>query len=138
MSMNRLIKYSILCFVMSGLFIFSGCQNNNYSVMEEYCYKINSVIKDVDFHTAKIKGSKIVLYDNKNVEIRQITFEEYEIDKKITVIRKDGAKVYFAISGTVDDEQGIVFINDSSNAVLDGIKSMERLGGNSYRYSTSE
>ncbi len=136
--MNRLIKYSVLCFVMSGLFIFSGCQNNNYSVMEEYCYKINSVIKDVDFHTAKIKESKIVLYDNKNVEIRQIAFEEYEINKRITVIRKDGARVYFTISGTVDDEQGIVFINDSSNAVLDGIKSMERIGGNSYRYSTSE
>lgn len=105
--------------------------------MEEYCYKINFIIKDVDFHTAKIEERKIVLYDDKNVQIQQITFEEYESDKRIAVVRKDGARVYFTISGTVDDEQGIVFINDDSNAVLDGIKSMERIGGNSYRYSTS-
>ena len=136
--MNRLIKYSILFFVMSVLLIFSGCQNYDYSAMEEYCYKINSVIKDIDFHTAEIKEGKIVLYDQKNAEIQQITFKDYENDKRIISVRKDGDIVYFIISGAVDDEQGIVFINDDSNSMLDGIKRLERIGGNSYRYSTSE
>ena len=137
MTVNRVIKYSILCAMILVLFIFSCCKNNNYRVMEEYCYKINSIIKDIDFQTAKIKEGEIVLYGNNNVYIQQIPFNEYKKDKKIMTVRKDGDRVYFAINGTVDDEQGIVFINDDSNAVLDGVKSIERIGGNSYLYSTN-
>lgn len=59
-----------------------------------------------------------------------------KITKKITTFSKDGSTVWFIISGSVDDEQGIIFINDDSNSVLDGIKSIERIGGNSYYYST--
>lgn len=134
--MNKLIKYSGLFFVVSGLFVFSACNANNYKQMEEYCYMINSMVKDIDFHTATITEGEVILYDDKYVEIKEMSFEGYENDKKIIGVRKEGAVVYFIINGSVDDEQGIIFINDDSNSLLDGIKSIERIGGNSYHYST--
>ena len=135
--MNRLIKCIILCFIIPGLFIFSACRSDNYSELEEYCCKVNSIIKNIDFDEAKIEEEKIVLYSDKNVRIQEIPFEDYE-NKRIVAVRKEGDAVYFTISGSVDDEQGLVFINDDSNAILDGIKSIERIGGNSYWYSTSK
>ena len=136
--MGKLVKHLILFFVILCLSIFSACYVNDYKKMEECCYKINLLVKDIEFHTAKILENKIILYDDKHVKTEELSFEYHEDNKKIIGVRKEGAAIYFIISGSADDEQGIVFINDDSNIILDGIKSIKRIGGNSYRYSTSE
>lgn len=53
----------------------------------------------------------------------------------LVTIRKEFGNLYFVTAGSVDDEYGVVFINDSAND-LDGIMSLERIGGNAFLYST--
>ena len=134
--MKSLIKYLVLIvIVLTGL---SSCNIHNYENIEAYCYKINSVIKDMDFEVAKVSKNKISLYDDQKALINEMIFDSYEDNIKVVRIRKEANKVYFITAGSVDDERGVVFINDDSNAVLDGIKSIERIGGNSYYYSTKD
>ncbi len=45
-------------------------------------------------------------------------------------------KIIIGISA-VDDEKGIMFVNDDSDGILDGIHSLMRMGGNAYSYSTN-
>ena len=103
---------------------------------EEYFYKINSLIKNEDFYFAKVADYRIVLYNLKNEPQKEIVFDDYNVKIKLVSIRKDGSIIYFITSGSVDDEQGIVFINDDLNDKLNGIKTIKRIGGNSYYYNT--
>ncbi len=130
-------KYLLLIFiiVLGGLF---GCVKSNVEEIDEYCYKINNLIKEYDFYTAKVEQSKIVLYDNEFQELKNINFEEYNQNIPVINIRKENDNIYYITNRTVDDEVGIVFINSDTNNVLDGIKSLKRIGGNSYQYNTSD
>jgi len=105
---------------------------------EEYCYKINALIKDADFNIAKIEGSKIMLYDIERNLTDEIAFEDYSSKFEIEYIRKEDEIIYFVFDVAVDDEWGIIFVNDDSDKMLNGIKSIKRIGGNSYSYSTIE
>ena len=136
--MNKIIKCCIFTLIISLLFTISACETKDYKEIEEVCYKINSIVKDKEFFIAKIKERRIVLYDNKYAQMSELPLEHYNkgVDKIIS-IRKDGANVYFIIGGSVDDENGIVFINNELNAVLDGINSIKRIGGNSYWYGST-
>lgn len=102
-----------------------------------YFYQINSLVKEYEFYTAKVKENKIILYNNEFQEMKEIEFEEYNQDIHLLGIRKENDKIYYITDGAVDDEDGIVFINSDSNDLLDGIKSLKRVGGNSYQYSTN-
>ncbi len=126
----------LICLCIAAVLCLAAC-NGNAEESEEYFYEINKLIKDEDFCTAKVKAGKIVLYDAQRNPIKEIPFENY--DKCITLLyaRKEGALIFFVTSRAVDDEQGILFINDDSNNMLDGIHSIKRVGGNSYEYDTA-
>lgn len=118
------------------LLCLSACSGNGTAANEEYFYKINSLVRDIDFHTANVKDEKIILYDEEKEIVDEIPFDEYDAGINLTYIRKDDPVVYFVTGGDADDEQGIIFINDDTNGILDGVKSLKRIGGNSYEYST--
>ena len=103
---------------------------------QEYCYKLNQIIKDYTFFKGEVKNNYIILYDNNNKIITKIMLDDSE-NVNIKYIRKDDNRIFFVFSGSVDDDNGIIFINDNENSVLDGIYNLNRLGGNSYWYSTS-
>ena len=136
--MKRKIIFLVLILVLLGVFLFTSCNffPSNQD-REVYLYKINSIIKDMDFSTAKTYDGKIILYNTEREIIKEIPFEDYDKNIKFIYARKDESAIYFVISAVVDDEQGIMFVNDGSDRFLDGIKTIKRIGGNSYQYSST-
>lgn len=133
-------KITLVTLIIINVFLFTNCAIANQQVSSSerdiyYC-KINSLIKDEDFSTAKIEESKIILYDEKRETKKEIIFDEY--DKRIPVlgIRKDEDLIFFVEWGVVDDEGGIVFMNNELKSILDGIYHIDRIGGNYFEYST--
>lgn len=130
-------KWILICILILGITsCFFACKNTN-STYEEYFYKINALIKNENFNTADIKENYIILYDSKDDLIKEIPFEYYNNDIELVNVYKNDEIIYFVTGGSVDDEKGILFINDDSNKMFDGIKSLHRIGGNSYSYSTN-
>ena len=121
----------ILVFVLT----FVSCGEKSTEEYDLYCYEINNMIKDIDFDNGKIADGKIVLY-NDDKEVFNQDYEKYDSGFDIKHIRKDDNKVFFVFAATVDDEEGIMFVNDETNSLLDGIGSLERVNGNSYKYKT--
>ena len=101
----------------------------------DYFAEINFRIRNLDFCTATVEDANILLYDSNGTLIQIIEFTNYR-KSNLIYIRKSGDRIYFVQSGSIDDESGILFVNDESDRILEGIKSLERVGGNSYRYST--
>mgnify|MGYP003293681401 CR=1 FL=1 len=137
--MKKIILLLSLCCIVVGLF--SGCYitdifENDVYEEERYFRKINDIIKDLDFHVAKAKDGKIVLYNKSYEIISEIPFEEYDRRIKFFGARKDGPVIWFTTAGAVDDEWGIMFINDDSNEVLNGVNSATWIGGSAYTFST--
>jgi len=131
---KKIFVSMIICiFAVCLCFIYFA---NTSEKQEEYCYIINRLICDEEFDIAKIQDSAIVLYTFDGVQLKEIPFKEFDKSVKIVYVRKEGVITYFVFSGAVDDENGIMFINDESNRILDGVKSVTRIGGNSYRYDT--
>jgi hypothetical protein len=126
----------LICLCIAAVLCLATC-NGNVEDSEEYFYKINKLIKDEDFCTAEVKPGKIVLYDDQKKPIRELPFESYDKSIDFLYARKEGALIFFVTSAAVDDEQGILFINDDSNNMLDGIHSIKRVGRNSYEYDTA-
>ena len=135
--MKKIVCILLVFLVLLGIFFFDFYNPSGNKNTEDYFYKINSIIKDMDFFTAKAIDDKIVLYNAKQKMIKEIPFEDYDDNIKFVYARKEGSVIYFIISLAIDDEQGIMFINDDSNGLLDGIKTINRVGGNSYGYSTN-
>lgn len=127
----------VLILALVGVFFFASCNSSSNKKTEDYLYKINSIIKEMDFYTAKIDDNKIILYDNKQEMIKEIPFENYDNSINFIYARKENSTIYFVLNGSVDDEQGVMFVNDGSDDFLDGIKTINRIGGNSYQYSTN-
>ena len=120
------------------IIFFCGCSDISDTELESYYHSINNLICDIDFLRAEINGNIVTLYSDKNEKINEITIgqDNIEVGKLIKYIRKEGNIIYFIRSVAVDDEYGIMFINDESNNLLNGIKKAERIGGNSYSYSS--
>ena len=79
-----------------------------------------------------------MLYDKDNKPISEIPFEEYDEKQKFIYARKSDDIVYFITGGAVDDEWGIMFVNDGiSDRMMDGgVGSATQIRGNSYEYSS--
>lgn len=90
----------------------------------------------MDFSNAYISKDTITLYDEENLLISEVPFTSTDDYKSVICIRKDGNTLFFVLQGSVDDESGIMFVNDDSGDFLDGINSIERIGGNFYKYDT--
>ncbi len=131
--MKKLIT-AILCIALLFVFGFKIFDKPNSAEIEYYT-SINRMIKDADFCTARVDEGQITLYDTDNSVIETIEFDFYDRSIPLVYIRKELGNLYFVTAGSVDDEYGVVFMNDSSNN-LDGIMSLERIGGNAFLYST--
>ena len=120
----------------------TGCYSTtNHQVEQDtvdYCYQINKLIKDFDFHTAEVTDAGIVLLDKNFDELETVPFDDYQQHIKILGIHKNGEVIFFVLSGSVDDEQGLMFVNDDSNQILDGLNSIDRVGSNYYYYDTQQ
>ena len=137
--MKKVIFYLPLCILIAAIiFQFVGININikNINKQERYFRKINEIIKDLEFHSAKTKDGKIILYNDKYETISEIPFEDYDKSIKFIGAHKDDDIVYFVTSGAVDDEWGIMFVNDSSDSMMDGVGSATKINGNSYEYDT--
>ena len=127
----------LICLCLATGLCLAAC-NSNLQESEEYFYEINKLIKDEDFCTAKVKAGKIVLYDAQRNPIKEIPFDKYDKSIAFKYARKEGTLIFFVTSAAVDDEQGVLFINDDANNILEGIHSIKRIGGNSYEYNNAE
>ena len=137
--MKKVIFYLPLCILISViLFQFVGTNINikNINEQERYFRKINEIIKDLEFHSAKAEDGKIILYNDKYEPIREIPFESYDKSIKYIGAHKEDGVVYFITGGAVDDEWGIMFVNDSSDSMMDGVGSVTKISGNSYEYTS--
>lgn len=116
-TINRYLWLVLLAAGLSTLFACGDWKNKDRQMLKESCYKINQMVKDVDFHSGQIQEDTLVLFDKEHMPVKEIPLTDTKIPVKIL---------------------GILFINDSSNDVLSGIKEIQRVGGNSYLYSTRE
>jgi len=124
---------ALIGFLSKNIFtIFMTESTDKYN---EYCYEINKIIKDIDFDKGNIDDGKIVLH-NDDMEVFNQDYEKFDSGLNIKYIRKDDDKIFFILNAAVDDEEGIVFVNDDTNSLMDGLGSLERLNGNSYMYKT--
>lgn len=133
----------ILCFGTGLVFLYTAVSNNNSDAhidrineQERYFSKINEIIKDLEFHSAKAEDGKIILYNDKYEPISEIPFENYDKNIKFIGAHKDDNIVYFTTGGAVDDEWGIMFVNDGSDSMMEGLGSVARISGNAYEYDT--
>lgn len=135
------MKKSIIILIWIGIFLITGvsCAARSETKKEEALTKLNDMVKEADFHRGEIKDFSVLLYDSEGNIL-----SDTPIDRELSILqnirfRKDGNILYFILDGSVDDENGIMFVNDASeNSILDGIKHLDRVGRNSYRYSTYE
>ncbi len=143
--MKKLIFYLPLCALIAVVLF--QCSNflidivRNYEnpvyEQEQYFRKINEIIKDLEFHSAKAKDEKIILYNNNYEPISEIPFEDFDKSIKFISAHKNNNIVYFITGGAVDDEWGIMFVNDGvSDRMMDGVGSATKIGGNSYEYTS--
>ncbi len=139
MLIKRYTRYVVVILIIITILILATvnfASEYRSEKIQEYCYDINYLIKDYDFSTAKINDSSICMYDEFGEKSETIQFPEYDENIKLLYIRKEEDLIYFVIEGVVDDEEGIVFINSEVNNFFAGITSFERIGGNSYKYSS--
>ena len=104
-----------------------------------YCAQINGLLKDREFFTAKVEQNGLVLYDNSFEELETVPFDSYDDRVDIMGIHKTDGLIYFVLLGSVDDEWGLLFVNDESTSIIsimNGIHSLERAGVNCYYYDT--
>ena len=125
---------AILCIALLLVFGFKIFDKPNSAEIEYYT-SINRMIKDQDFYTARVSEGEISLYDKNNIIVETMGFDFYDRSIPLVTIRKEFGNLYFVTARSVDDEYGVVFMNDSANN-LDGIMSLERVGGNAFLYST--
>ena len=125
---------AILCIALLLVFGFKIFDKPNSAEIEYYT-RINRMIKDQDFYIARVSEGQITLYDKNNIIVETMGFDFYDRSIPLVTIRKEFGNLYFVTAGSVDDEYGVVFMNDSANN-LDGIMSLERVGGNAFLYST--
>ena len=125
---------AIVMFLICAL-IFVSCGVKSTEEYDLYCYEINKVIKDIDFDNGNIADGKIILY-NDGSEVFNQYYENFNSDFHIKYIRKEDNKIFFVLNASLDDDEGIVFVNDNTNGLMDGVGSLERINGNSYKYKT--
>lgn len=131
---NSIIIIAITAFIILCI---NSCDSKNEQDAIDYYTKINNMIQDYDFNIARTEDSKIILYDSSNTQIGEIDMTDQSFKYPIVYIKKEDYILKIITGGAVDDEHGIVFINNDLNNALDGITSISRVGGNSYKYSSN-
>ena len=120
------------------LLLFLLCACRGQEANNDYFYEINQLIKEKDFLTANVEKGRILLYDGGEAPIEIIPFDAFDDSVTLRYIRKEENRLFFVVSAAVDDENGVVFMNDAAGNALEGIQSLERIGGNAYYYDTAK
>ena len=128
-------KLLTVVLILICVFTFASCGGKSTEDYDLYCHEINKIIKDIDFDKGDISDGKIVLYNDGSVVFNQ-DYEKFDNDFNIKYIRKEDNKIFFVLNASLDDDEGIVFVNDDANGLMDGLGSLERINGNSYKYKT--
>ena len=134
----KVVIVSVVLTALIGLLsknIFTFFMTDSIDKYNEYCYEINRMIKEIEFEKGDISDGKIILYNDEK-EVYNQSYDKFDSKYKIMYIRKDGNKVFFVLNASVDDEDGIVYLNGELGDVMNGLWSLERLGGDSYNYKT--
>ena len=128
---------SIVILAIALIFIFWHSYSSYHNKeVEEYCRYINGLISNYDFKTAYINETEITMYDENSSLLYTLPLENYNKRAHISYIRKEDQKMFFVTEAAVDDEAGILIVNDESDKFMDGIYNLKRIGGNSYNYTT--
>ena len=129
----------ILLILVVGM-LAGGCNGNASpeTSAQDYYYEINQLVKDRDFFKAEVCDSEIILYDQNGTALDFIPYGGYQKDDPLRYIRKQDACVYFVRGGAVDDETGVLFVNDDSDGMLEGINHIDRVAGSAYYYDTAK
>ena len=141
--MKKLIFYLPLCILIAGLvcqclsaYNRRGQYLQETRTKERYFGEINEIIKDSEFDTAKEEAGKIVLYNGNLEQTALIAFDGEEEPQKFIYAYKNKGKLYFVTYKEGNDERGVMFVNDGSDNMMNGLWSAERINGNAYKFDT--
>ena len=123
-----LIVLVLACAVAPRLY--RQTQEDRQVELELYCWEINEQIRDQDFFTARISDGMITLKDRDGTVVGELPFEGYDkkTNRQLVYIRKNETLMYFITGASVDDEWGIMIVNDDSDDIMQGINRLERYG----------
>lgn len=68
--MKTINRYLWLVLLAAGLLTLFACgdwKNKDRQMLKESCYKINQMVKDVDFHSGQIQEDTLVLFDKEHM-----------------------------------------------------------------------
>lgn len=131
MNKRRIIALLILLAIGTVAVTLSILSKPNYNKLLESYEPIYQLVKAEDFSTAKVKDNKVILYDDKLVEIKQIEIPQ-GFNGKLKFIQKRESDIVFWHSG-FDDYDGIMFLDDAwTDENWNGIMRAEKLMGNRY------
>ena len=105
--MKKIITFLLVLIV---LVTFTSCGNKSIQDYDEYCYKLNQIIKDIDFDKGVIQYGMISLLKDDEI-VFETTFAEYDKRYEIKYIRKEDNRIFYVLNGSVDDDDGIVFVS---------------------------
>ena len=112
-------------------------EKDQKNAANDYFYMIYSLISDIDFSMGTIEHNTVSLYSI-NHEIIQ-RYELPQTGRSVQCLGIVGDKlhgqIFFIIDGSVDDRSGVVF-SDNEYVYMEGLHSVERLGGNSFYFKT--
>ena len=133
MRVKKMLCILLLLFCMASI----SCKKEEV-LINDVCYNINKLVRDYNFASGNIKNKTIYLYDNDRELLIQLSSGDLDSTQlnKILYFYKKENQIYFVLTRSVDDEEGILYINDENNNILSGIWSVKRIGGNSYVYNT--
>lgn len=73
--MKTINRYLWLVLLAAGLLTLFACgdwKNKDRQMLKESCYKINQMVKDVDFHSGQIQEDTLVLFDKEHMPVKEI------------------------------------------------------------------
>ena len=132
---NKWIIPVLVIVLLAGAWLFYRSNNQIEKRVDEY-QKVYELLKDEDYKTARVEGTKLCLCDESFTTIREIELG-YKPHYKVKYIQNRGSNVIVWYSG-FDDLEGIMFLNgDWTDEVWDGIMRAEKIQGNAYFVSTT-
>lgn len=129
-------KFAAMLLCLS-VFVLFGCSMRRDDDTVAYCYTMNRILADEEFSYAEVGQEGMRLYDADGGLLSELPFAQYDASIRVLSVRKKADMIFFVTQGSVDDENGYVFINGEANSIFEGIWYLERVSGNGYAYATA-
>ena len=135
---RRILIGICLIFVIGLLFYYLVFVHKSRTQYIAYCSQINEILKEEEFFVASAQSNPLELKDQDFSIIKKIEFPNFDKNYRIYGISKDEHNnIYFPLGGAVDDNWGIVFVNDPSiNCYFDEVDWIK--GGEDHLTDTSQ